>query len=359
MRLLALTLLAAPALGLGAPARADDLRIISIDVEGGAATLYITPQGRSVLIDTGWPRGRGGPRSGPGGPPVPSSPASAERIVAAARAAGLTRLDHVIVTHYHIDHVGGFAELATLMPIGEVIDHGPNREPLPAGLSPAAAASAPATVYPQYVAARAGMKHRTMQAGQRLRIGGLELVAVHSDGVLAPPQPGAGAAGVGCDEPATMAENGGEENPRSLGLLLRWGKARIVSLADATWTLEHGLVCPRNRIGRADLMFADNHGSAVSNPPALAASLRPRVVVFNNGPTKGADGVVLERYKALPGVAVWQLHGATRTPAANTAPERIVNLDPFGNANLAITVSREARITIRNPRNGLSETYVP
>lgn len=359
MKLLATTLLAAPLLAMAMPAGAKDLKIISIDVEGGAATLYVTPEGKSLLVDTGWPKGRGGPRAAPGEPPVPPSPSSAERIAAAARAAGLTRLDHVVITHYHVDHVGGFSDLVKLIPIGEVIDHGPNREVLAAGLSPTATASAPATIYPAYLAARADLKHRTMAAGRRLRVGSLELVAVHSDGKLAPPLPGSGGAGVGCTEPAEMAENGGEENPRSLGLLLRWGKARILSMADATWTLEHRLVCPSNRIGRVDLMFANNHGSAISNPPALVATLRPRVVVVNNGHAKGGDAVVLERYKALPGSAVWQLHEATRSPAANTAADRIINVDRFGNQNLMITVSQAARITISNPRTGQAETYSP
>lgn len=354
MRLLAALLLAA------APVQAADLKIISIDVEGGAATLYVTPEGRSLLIDTGWPAGRGAPRAAPGEPPVPPSPSSAERIVAAARAAGLKRLDHVVITHYHVDHVGGFMDLVKLFPVGQVIDHGPNREPLREGLNPGQLANAPATLYPLYTSAIAGLKHRVLAAGQRLRIGGLELVAVNSDGQPAPrPLPGGGAPGVGCDGPATKIENGGEENPRSLGLLLRWGKARILSLADTTWTVEHGLVCPTNRIGRVDLMFANNHGSDLSNPPSLLASVSPRVVVVNNGPTKGGDALVLERLKALPGAAVWQLHGAMRSPASNVAAGRIVNPGRDDNGNLAISVGRDARIAISNPRTGGTETYSP
>jgi beta-lactamase superfamily II metal-dependent hydrolase len=347
-------------LAVATPVHAAELKIISIDVEGGAATLYVTPEGRSLLIDTGWPTGRGGPRAAQGEAPVPASLSSAERIVAAARAAGLARLDYIVISHYHVDHVGGLMDLVKLFPIGQVIDHGPNREPLREGLNPGQLANAPATQYLLYTAAIAGLKHRVLAAGERLRVGGLELIVVNSDGAISPRAlPGSGGPGKDCDGLASKAENGGEENPRSLGLLLRWGKARILSLADTTWTLEHKLVCPMNRIGRADLMFANNHGSDLSNPWSLLASLAPRVVVVNNGPTKGADEAVLQRLQALPGAAVWQLHGALRSPAANVAPARIVNPGRDDNGNLLINVNRDGRIGISNSRTGDGETYSP
>jgi competence protein ComEC len=348
----------AAALLLAAAAPAADLKIISIDVDGGAATLYITPKGRSLLIDTGWPKGRGGPRATPGGPPLPPAPSSAERIVAAAKAAGLTRIDHLLITHYHIDHIGGLNDLVKLIPIGELIDHGPNREFITPDLPKEKIPISPETIWPLYVEAKQGLKYRVMAAGDRFKIDGLELIAVHSDGVFSPrPVPGSGGAGISCAGPTDKDDNGGEENPRSLGLLLRWGTARILSLGDATWALEHKLVCPVNRVGGADLMFADNHGSGVSNPPALVASVAPRLVVVNNGPTKGGDGEVLERFKAVPGAKIWQLHAATRSPAADTVPERIVNIDRFGNQNLSITVSRNACFTFSNARTGTSEKH--
>src|ERR1700733_6146412 len=102
--------LAAPA--LGATTRASkDLKIIAIDVEGGAAVLFVTPEGKSLLIDTGWPPGVGGPRAAAGAPPPLPMPSSADRISAAAASFGITKIDYLIMTHYHIDHIGGLEAL--------------------------------------------------------------------------------------------------------------------------------------------------------------------------------------------------------------------------------------------------------
>ena len=99
------TLTAQAARGGGADKRLD---IYWIDVEGGAATLVVTPRGQSILIDTGNPGHR-----------------DPDRIVqTATREAGLRQLDHVIITHYHTDHFGGAATLATVLPIKHLHDNG-------------------------------------------------------------------------------------------------------------------------------------------------------------------------------------------------------------------------------------------
>jgi beta-lactamase superfamily II metal-dependent hydrolase len=338
-------------LSLAGQAIARDLRLIAIDVEGGAANLYITPGGKSLLIDTGFPPGLGAPQADPG------APSSAMRIAAAARAAGLTRIDHVLVTHYHADHVGGVAELMSLIPVGGVIDHGDNREQPAPGTT--AGPNAPVNAYPRYLAATAATPRRVMRAGDRMTLDGLEITAVASDGeVLGTPMPGGGGPGVACDTTVTEPADGGEENWRSLGVLLRWGEARVVALGDSTLRLENRLACPDDLIGPVDLMFASNHGSSNAGSEALFRTLRPRVVLVSNGPTKGADGVVLERLRGLPAQpAVWQVHFATRSPEANTAPERIANLEPLTNHNLALTIFDTGDIVIANPRTGVTSRY--
>src|SRR5262249_20691478 len=88
------------------------LDIYLIDVEGGNATLFASPSGESVLIDTG----NGGA----------AATRDADRIMAAVKDAGLQQIDHLITTHWHGDHFGGMAEVANRIPIREFIDHGAN-----------------------------------------------------------------------------------------------------------------------------------------------------------------------------------------------------------------------------------------
>ena len=95
------------------PARTLDIYVV--DVEGGNATLFVAPNRESVLID-----------SGNGGA---AATRDADRIMAAAHAAGLSQIDHLITTHWHGDHFGGMAELASRIPVREFIDHGPNVQP--------------------------------------------------------------------------------------------------------------------------------------------------------------------------------------------------------------------------------------
>ena len=164
---------------------ADQLKVIEIDVEGGAATLYVTPQGKSLLVDTGWPAGQGGPRAEAGKEPA-FVLNSAERIVAAAKAAGLSKIDYVLITHYHLDHVGGVPDLVKLIPVGTVIDHGANRENPPAGSPPASLTGAPTTLFPAYLEAIKGLTRRSVAPGDMIDIDGLSVTVTNAAGALMP-----------------------------------------------------------------------------------------------------------------------------------------------------------------------------
>ena len=93
---------------MGGLLKAGELKVYWIDVEGGAATLVITPAGESILIDTGNPGAR-----------------DSRRINTLAREeAGISKIDHLVVTHFDRDHFGGAADLSKLIPIGTLYDQG-------------------------------------------------------------------------------------------------------------------------------------------------------------------------------------------------------------------------------------------
>jgi beta-lactamase superfamily II metal-dependent hydrolase len=328
----------------------DALQIEAIDVEGGAATLYITPEHRSLLIDTGWTANFGA-----------TNPDSAQRIIAAARRHGLSKLDYVLITHYHHDHVGALPELLSQFPVGTVLDHGPNRE-VPASDVPAAMApfQTPA-LYSKYVEAIRGHDHRTLKPGDSIEIGSLHLTAVTSDGAtIDHPLPGAGGTIAECANMQPMERNGGEENARSLGVVLTFGQARIAAFGDLTWNMEQKLVCPQDKVGPVDLFIVTHHGSNFSNSPAMLHALQPRVAIMDNGARKGADVETFETVSKAPRLKrLWQLHLAERSDAKNNVPEAyIANLSATSDQHhsLQITVTRGAVITVTNDRTHLSET---
>jgi competence protein ComEC len=156
---------------------ADKLKIYFMDVEGGQATLFVLPTGESLLVDTGWPGNNG---------------RDADRIVAEAKKAGLSKIDYVLITHYHDDHVGGVPQLVARIPVGTFIDHGPNRE-LDHGVTEHGYAEY------QKVLATGKSKHITVKPGDTLPIKGFHATVISADGeLIAKPLPGAGQPNEAC-----------------------------------------------------------------------------------------------------------------------------------------------------------------
>lgn len=357
--LLSGALLAAAGVAVAAasgPAAAAErpLRIVSVDVEGGAATLFVTPEGRSLLIDTGWPEGLGGPRGGP-------SPSSADRIAQAAAALGVHRIDDLIITHYHVDHVGGLKALLGKLPVGEVIDHGPNREPAPPGAPEKALQWSPSRTYPQYLELTKGLKRVSAKAGDRFEIGSMRLTVVSSDAQpIAHPLKGAGEPGVAvCAETKPMAKDGGEENARSVASVITYGRTRIAAFGDLSWNMEARLACPVDLVGPVDVLIVTQHGSEISSNPVSVDELKPIVAVMGNGPIKGGDPGPIRTVSHSPRLeGFWRLHASVRHPETDGPADYIANLVGGSDGHpIEVDVFKDGTIKAVNTRNGFSRTY--
>ncbi len=330
-------LLSALLLVSSAAAATKPLQIFFVDVEGGQATLIVTPAGQSLLIDTGWPGFDG---------------RDAARIAAAAASAGVKQLDYVLITHYHSDHVGGAPQLASKMKVVTFVDHGPNQEDT----------NAVRSIYSAYQELLNNAEHVVMAPGDRLPLRGVEVRAVSAAGrLLAQPLRGAGQSNPLCaGEPLAPADP--SENARSLGTLLTFGKFRFIDLGDLTKQKEIELVCPNNLIGHADVYLSTHHGLDQSNARALVHALHPRVIIMNNGARKGGKPEAWETMHASPGLQdLWQLHTAIEAGADhNTAEQLIANPDEkCAGEYLKLTAWPDGRFTVFNSRNQLARTYKP
>jgi beta-lactamase superfamily II metal-dependent hydrolase len=303
LSLVASALLLAPA---DAPARGLDIHFV--DTEGGAATLIVTPAGESVLIDCGNPGAR-----------------DAERIHKAAVAAGLTRIDHLVITHWHLDHYGGAGRLARLIPVTNWYDRGipetleEDRRNFPLLIA-------------DYKAASKG-KSKTLKPGDRIalkRAEGspeIELTCLCAGGEVVPDKPGAPANPFAKDHKPEKADP--SDNAKSLGFLLRYGDFRFLDLGDLTWNIEYKLVHPSDKIGKVDVYQVTHHGQNSSNNPVLINTVQPRVAVFNNGPRKGGHPQVMSALRRVPDIkAIYQLHrNVTVGAQENSDPAFIANPD--------------------------------
>ena len=333
------------------------LDIYVVDTEGGKAALYVAPSGETVLIDAGNPGARDG-----------------DRIMAVLEAAGVKRIDHLISTHYHRDHVGGLAALARRIPIAHFVDHGPNVE------NPEQVTGFRAV----YDSLLATAKHTVAKAGDRLAVAGLDWRIVQSAGTsIQSPLAGAGARNAAScasferkPEPARP-----DDNAQSVGSVITFGRFRVLDLGDLLWNEEHDLVCPRNMIGPVDLYMVTHHGLASSGSPQLVHGVRPRVAVMQNGATKGGTPTAFQILRTSPGLEdVWTLHWSYAAGVDHNSPGAfIANLESDAgiasvltaapgqqvNANtehssanyIKISARADGSFTVTNTRNGFSKTY--
>jgi competence protein ComEC len=316
--------------------KSGDLKIYFADVEGGQATLFVPPTGENMLVDAGWP----------GGPNV-------DKIVALCKLAGVKKIDNLVITHYHIDHVGGVPELAARIPVTRFIDHGINRE---------TADKATVTSWQNYqkLLANGHYARLTAKPGEVLPLTGMHVEVVSADGnVIEKPLAGAGAVNRACsDSPIKAVEN--TENDRSVGMIITFGKLRIADLGDLTWAKERLLMCPVNKLGKVDVYIVSHHGFDRSSSPALLDAIAPRVAIMDNGATKGGEPGAWEIIDHSPRLKdLWQLHTIVHSDSAhNTNESRTANLPgPDANHYFVLTVHPNASFTVTNSRTGQTVDY--
>jgi beta-lactamase superfamily II metal-dependent hydrolase len=338
------------------------LDIYVVDVEGGNATLFVSPSGESLLIDSG--------NAGA------AAVRDAERIMAAVKDARLAQIDHLITTHWHGDHFGGMAELAARVPIRNFIDHGPNVQP------GAAADEFLQKTYPQLYARG---KHTVARPAMKIPVAGLDVLVVTSAGeTIKAALPGAGRANPYCAS-FKPGENNAED-PMSVGIHVTFGKFRTIHLGDLTKNKEFELMCPNNRIGAVDVLLGLHHGVDSSNSEVLVHALHPRVAIMNNGTRKGGPPDVMKTLYSSPDLEdLWQMHFSQLSGQEYTVPGLfIANLldQPLAAMPVApiaapqpgpdappapvhngiaywIKVSAQAdgSFTVTNGRNGFAKTY--
>ena len=332
MQRVLLLLLALSAVGIAHAAKTLD--IFFVDVEGGQATLIVTPAGQSLLVDTGW-RGYNG--------------RDADRIVQAAKKAHIKKIDYVLITHYHRDHVGGAPQLADRLPVGTWLDHGPNREDTKVVRED----------FSDYERIPK-TQHLVVKPGDHIPLKGVDVTIVSADGAVI----GEPLAGGGQDNPVCASTGKREvdstENARSAGFLLRYGAFRFVDLGDLTWNKELELACPVNKLGTVDVYLVTHHGMDLSNSPAIVDALHPRVAVMDNGARKGGSPAAWQTVRNAPGLEdIWQLHYAMEGGADHNAPDSfIANVDEIcqGKA-LRLAASEDGSFSVTNTRNNYSRTY--
>ena len=328
----------------------DTMKVYAIDTEGGKSMLVISPSGETMLVDLGWTD------SG-----MMAAPSTGD-IVTALKALGVARIDHLVISHYDIDHIGDLPSLVKEIPVGHLYDHGDIQlaqvdDPRWARMGEIAKAR-----FDSYAALRDEIGHTVLRPGDRVPIQGIDVQVIHAGGKwITEPLPGAGAANPACAtaRQADLIPRDLEDN-QSIGLLYTFGDFRLYDPADLEAHHAHALVCPNNPIGTVDVYAINVHGQSKGYAAAMVSALEAPVIIEFNGTRKGGDADVWTNLRALPTPPdIWALHfNEIAGPERNPAPDFIANPQgPDGKKTIRISATRNGTFTVTNERNGFSKTY--
>lgn len=338
--LLSMILLAA-VFGSGVAAQQAPLRLYWIDVEGGGATLLVAPTGESVLVDAGENLDR-----------------DVSRVFeVATKVAELKQIDHFVATHWHADHYGGAIKLSTRIPIKKYY----GSDPLPDKVSEDPQFG---KLMPLYQTVTKGGSI-VLKPGDKLPLKQtacgpqFELKVLAANRVVigrpkSPPNPVCSRKSENAADPT--------ENSKSIVLRLTYGKFTFLDGGDLTKAMEEQLVCPSNLIGEIDLFQINHHGLDLSNNPVLIRTIKPRVVVVNNGPQKGAEPKTMKTLFDPPGIqTVWQIHRNLQPGTQlNTSSEFIANQGVDGKAEfIQASATPDGSFRVQIGSSGNSKQYKP
>lgn len=237
--LLLITLLVAGQMALvvaGAARPSGELKAWFLDVGQGDGAVIETPRGSVMVVDTGGIDGVAGDNEG-------------RRTVGPfLREQGIRRVDLLVLTHPHADHIGGAAEIIDRFPVGLVLDNGQQTG------SPEEA---------QYRSEERSWQVRSLIGAPGERISFADGVTAD---VLAP----------------TPDERAGVPNNASVVVRVTYGHTALLLMGDAEQPEEDELVRERQPL-QCDLLKVGHHGSHTSSSPEFLAAARPRLAVISVG----------------------------------------------------------------------------
>ena len=345
--------IALPAWGPAAAGQTVDrgrgLAIHFIDVMGGAATLIVTPERESILIDSGWPG---------------LEDRDPKRIVHVLKdLAGCDHLDHLVTTHWHMDHFGGVEGLNRLIRIDHFWDRGLPEDGTP-GLDFPDGPKPDDRMGMAYRAASRG-KRKALKAGDSLPLKSVCALVLASGSRVIDPATRFGRTGEVPRNPLCASAPPDKpvdpsDNARSLAILFSLGRFEFFDAGDLTWNVEKQLVCPVDLIGKVDLYQVTHHGMDISNHPTLVQTIAPTVAIMNNGPRKGGAPATVKLLRSIPSIeAAYQLHrNAATGPKDNTDPALIANKDQAGGTIVRVLVEPDgARFAVQIGEDGAKRSF--